>query len=59
LGFGRPVAGKPARRDLRTERKLFALPRMFDEPGVAAAGGGWPVESPGGAAAKEPAAYDM
>jgi hypothetical protein len=32
---------------------------MFDEPGVAAAGGGWPVESPGVAAAKEPAAYDM
>ena len=44
-------AGKPF------ERKLFALPRMFDEPGVAAAGGGWPVESPGVAAAKEPAAY--
>jgi cell division protease FtsH len=39
------------------ERKLFALPRMFDEPGVAAAGGGWPVEQPGVAAAKEPAAY--
>jgi cell division protease FtsH len=46
-------AGKPF------ERRLFALPRMFDEPGVAAAGGGWPVESPGVAAAKEPAAYDV
>jgi hypothetical protein len=58
LGFGRPIAGKPARRDLRTERKLVALPRMFDEPGVAAAGG-LAGRISGRRAAKEPAAYDM
>jgi cell division protease FtsH len=44
-------AGKPF------ERKVFALPRMFDDRGVAAAGGGWPSEATGAAAAAEPAAY--
>ena len=39
------------------ERKLFALPRMFDDRGVAAAGGGWPSEATDAAAAAEPAAH--
>ena len=39
------------------ERKVFALPRMFDDRGAAAAGGGWPSEATGAAAAAEPASY--
>jgi hypothetical protein len=39
------------------ERKLFQLPRMFNEQ-TPAIGGGWPTEEQGIAAASEPAAHE-